>query len=122
MTGGEATTGQRQDANRFFKDGMREYRNKNYRRAIIAFETALTVDPSHNMAKLYLKSTTHDFEREIKDTFKAAVKAQKALRFSEARMHYENVLRYLENDKRNEMYVRSEEAIKNIEKAEAETP
>lgn len=121
-TGAESTVGQRQDANRFFKDGAREYNNRNYRRAIIAFETALTVDPSHNMAKLYLKSAKTAFDKEIKETFKAAVKAHKALRFSEARMHYENVLRFLENDKQNEMYVSATKALNEIEVEEARSP
>jgi pSer/pThr/pTyr-binding forkhead associated (FHA) protein len=116
ITGGETSMGQRQDANRFFKDGVRDFNNHNYRRSILAFETALTVDPSHNTAKLYLKSAKRNFEKEIKDTFKAAVKAHKALRFNEAKMHYENVLRALDDDKSNEMYIKSTESLKQMEK------
>ncbi len=116
ITGGETTMGQRQDANRFFMDGVREFNNHNYKRAIRAFETALTVDPSHNTAKLYLNTAKRNLEKEIQDTFKAAVKAQKALRFSEAKMHYENVMRFLDDDKNNEMYVKSSESLKQMEK------
>lgn len=89
-------TQQRKDAEVFFRSGVREIQNKNYKRAVTAFETALTVDPTHDLAKIYLKSAKKDMEADVKSTAAAAVRARKSLRFKEARMHYQNIVRYLE--------------------------
>ncbi|NUM89368.1 MAG: hypothetical protein HUU37_09205, partial [Bdellovibrionales bacterium] len=106
MSGKASTTGQREGAERFFRDGVRELQNKNYRRAIISFETAVTVDPSHNMAKFYLKTAYMEFFREIRELFRAGVQSDRALRLVDARMNYEavmaslpNILGYLERSK-----------------------
>lgn len=96
-------TQQRKDAEVFFRSGVREIQNKNYRRAMTAFETALTVDPTHDLAKIYLKSAKKDMEADVKSTFAAAVRARKSLRFKEARMHYENIIRYLEGNAENRL-------------------
>ena len=111
-------TPQKKDAEIFFRTGVREKENKNYRRAINAFETALTVDPSHELSKIYLKSTKKEMEGDIKATSDAALRAMKSIRFKEAKMHYENIIRYLETDKNNKLYVEASEALKVIEKEE----
>jgi len=112
-------TQQRRDAEIFFRNGMRELHNKNYRRAINAFDTALTVDPSHDLAKRYLKTAKKDFEEEIKSAFLAATQARKSMRYKEARMHYENILRYLEGDTLNSKFIESTEALKQLDKEES---
>lgn len=89
-------TQQRKDAEVFFRSGVRELQNKNYRRAITAFETALTVDPTHDLAKIYLTSARKSMHEDLKSMAAAALRARKSLRYKEARMHYENILRYLE--------------------------
>ena len=109
---------QRKNAEIFFRNGMRELQNKNFRRAISGFETALTVDPSHEMAKRYLKFAKKDFEEEIKSSFMAAKQARASMRYTEARMNYENILRYLEGDQTNPKYVESQEALKQLDKEE----
>jgi len=94
-------TQQRKDAEIFFRNGVRELQNKNYRRAFTAFETALTVDPSHELAKIYLKSAKKQMVSDLKSTSAAAIRSKKALRYKEARMHYDNILRYLEGETGN---------------------
>lgn len=111
-------TPQRRDAEIFFRQGVRELQNKNYRRSINAFDTALTVDPSHDLAKRYLKSAKKDFEEEIKAAFLAGTQARKSMRYKEARTHYENILRYLEGDTLNPKYIESQEALKQLDKEE----
>ena len=91
-------TQQRKDAEIFFRNGVREVTNKNYRRAFTAFETALTVDPSHELAKIYLKTAKIEMINELKNMNNAALQAQKSLRYREARMHYTNIVRYLEGE------------------------
>ena len=91
-------TQQRKDAEIFFRNGVRELANNNYRRAFTAFETALTVDPSHELAKIYLKTAKIEMINELKSMNAAALQAQKSLRYREARMHYNNIIRYLEGE------------------------
>lgn len=89
-------TQQRKDAEIFFRSGVREQQNKNFRRAFTAFETALTVDPTHELAKIYLRSAKMEMMAELKAMNNAAVQAHRALRYKEARMHFGNIVRYLE--------------------------
>lgn len=91
-------TQQRKDAEIFFRNGVRELANKNFRRAFTAFETALTVDPSHELAKIYLKTAKIEMINELKQMNNAALQAHKSLRYREARMHYSNIVRYLEGE------------------------
>jgi tetratricopeptide (TPR) repeat protein len=124
-------TQQRKDAEVFFRNGVREMQNKNYRRAFTAFDTALTVDPSHELAKIYLKTAKKEMMAELETMSTAGFAAMKSLRYKEARMHFENVVRYLEgetgdtrameNETSKEMkklYDKAKEALKDIDKAE----
>lgn len=89
---------QRKDAEIFFRNGVRELQNKNYRRAFTAFDTALTVDPTHELAKIYLKSAKMELLSELWSTQVAGLRAKASLRYKEARMHFENIVRYLDNE------------------------
>ncbi len=93
-----ADKGQRKDAEIFFRNGVRELQNRNYRRAFTAFDTALTVDPSHELAKVYLKSAKMELLSELWATQVAGLRAKAALRYKEGRMHFENIVRYLDNE------------------------
>jgi pSer/pThr/pTyr-binding forkhead associated (FHA) protein len=96
--GGVQDKVQRKDSEVFFRNGVRELQNKNYRRAFTAFDTALTVDPSHELAKIYLKSAKMELLSELWATQVAGLRAKASLRYKEARMHFENILRYLDNE------------------------
>jgi pSer/pThr/pTyr-binding forkhead associated (FHA) protein len=89
---------QRKDSEVFFRNGVRELQNKNYRRAFTAFDTALTVDPTHELAKIYLKSAKMELLSELWSSQVAGLRAKSSLRYKEARMHFENIMRYLENE------------------------
>lgn len=125
-------TQQRKDAEVFFRNGVRELQNKNYRRAFTAFDTALTVDPSHDLAKIYLKTAKKEMLAELKQTSAAGLIAKKSLRYKEARMHFRNVIRYLEgetgdtramendtNKDMRELYDKAKEVLKDIDKEES---
>lgn len=103
-----ADTPQRKDAEIFFRNGVREMQNKNFRRAFTAFETALTVDSTHDLAKIYLKSAKKEMMAELLETSSAGLRAKKALRYKEARMHYSNVVRYLEGESGTSDYIENE--------------
>ena len=94
-------TQQRKDAEIFFRNGVRELQNRNYRRAFTAFDTALTVDPSHELAKIYLKSAKMELLSELWSTQVAGLRAKASLRYKEARMHFENIVLYLEVESGN---------------------
>jgi pSer/pThr/pTyr-binding forkhead associated (FHA) protein len=89
---------QRKDADIFYRNGVRELQNKNYRRAFTAFETALTVDPQHELAKIYLKSAKMELLSELWSTQVAGLRAKASLRYKESRMHFENIVRYMDNE------------------------
>jgi tetratricopeptide (TPR) repeat protein len=108
------------DAEVFFKAGVRELQSKNFRRALTSFDTALAVDPNHDLAKVYKEITRKEFDKEVDLAIKAAIRARKALRYKEARMHYQTVLRYMSGDKLNVKYVEAEEALKLLDKIEHE--
>lgn len=92
---------QRKDSEIFFRNGVRELQNRNYRRAFTAFDTALTVDPTHELAKIYLKSAKMELLSDLWSTQVAGLRAKSSLRYREARMHFENIMRYLENESGN---------------------
>jgi pSer/pThr/pTyr-binding forkhead associated (FHA) protein len=89
---------QRKDAEIFFRNGVRELQNKNYRRAFTAFDTALTVDPTHELAKIYLKSAKMELLSELWSTQVAGLRAKASLRYKDARMNFENIVRYLDSE------------------------
>ncbi len=92
-----ADKAQRKDSEIFFRNGVRELQNRNYRRAFTAFDTALTVDPTHELAKVYLKSAKMELLSELWATQVAGLRAKASLRYKEGRMHFENIIRYLDD-------------------------
>jgi pSer/pThr/pTyr-binding forkhead associated (FHA) protein len=127
-------TQQRRDAEVFFRSGVRELQNKNYRRAFTAFDTALTVDPSHDLAKIYLTSAKKEMMGELRMMDAAATTARKSLRTKEARMYYDNMIRYLEgetgdanamdneaNKEMSKLYEKAKTALKELDKEENRT-
>lgn len=127
-----ADKAQRKDAEIFFRNGVRELQNRNYRRAFTAFDTALTVDPSHELAKVYLKSAKMELLSELWSTQVAGLRAKAALRYKEGRMHFENIIRYLDaetggnssmeneaNKELRELYSDAKKELEELDKLEA---
>lgn len=106
--GRAADKAQRKDSEIFFRNGVRELQNRNYRRAFTAFDTALTVDPSHELAKIYLKSAKMELLSELWATQVAGLRARAALRYKESRMHFENIVRYLDDATSNNSSMENE--------------
>jgi pSer/pThr/pTyr-binding forkhead associated (FHA) protein len=94
----EANRQQRADSDVFFHTGVREAQNKNYRRAIIAYNTAIIVDPSHDLAKMYLATAQASMLVELRSMEVAGFRAKGVMRLKEARMNFQNIVRYLETD------------------------
>lgn len=102
-------------AQRFFREGMRELQAKNFRRAISAFETAQTVDPSHNEAKVYVDIAKKALATEVESNYRAAVSSVKAQRYREAKTYYLAVVRLLEKDPDNKYFQDATAALKTID-------
>ncbi len=118
-------TPQHKEADKYYQQGLREYQNKSYRRAIGFFETALTVDPAHELAKVYLRTTKTAMFEEIKQDKKAAESEMKALRLNRAKIYYNAMLKLLEVSKDDDTYKNDEyfkaatDGIAKIEKMES---
>jgi pSer/pThr/pTyr-binding forkhead associated (FHA) protein len=82
----------------FFKEGFREYKDRNYVRARQKFETVLQVAPGHANATYYLKLTTEAVEQSAQKAIELGRKAKEAGKHQEARAHYESVLRLFYRD------------------------
>lgn len=109
------------DSEVFFRAGVRELQNKNFRRALTNFDTALSVDPNHDLAKVYKELTKREFDKEVQLQLSAAVQARKSGRIREARMHYETAMNYLQGDRDNPKFVETElalEALGRLERGE----
>ncbi len=103
-------------AEQFFSVGFREYREKNYLRAKLQFETTLQVDPGHFLARLYLDKCNQDIDDEVKFHLDRAKKSISAGKVASAKGHYESVTRLLYRDQSNPAYVEANEELKGIKK------
>ena len=99
-----------------FKEGFREFRQKNYLRAQFAFETALQIYPDHVLARMYLESTKKEMDEEAKKEFKVARRDEEANRLNSAKNHYESIQRMFFRDQSNPHYKEAEAKLKDLEK------
>lgn len=111
-------TEQEKSAESFFKTGQREYRARNFRRAISAFETALTIDGDHERAGIYLKLARRDLEEEIRDNYSSAERSYKAFRYEETRMYLHNIMKILAAEPDHPYYEKANELLGHLDKIE----
>jgi pSer/pThr/pTyr-binding forkhead associated (FHA) protein len=104
-------------AERFFRLGFREYREKNYLRARSHFETVLQVQPSHYLARIYLTNANKAIEDEIKTSLANGKKSLDSGNIKQAKGHFEYVMRLLYRDQSNPNYI---EAKDQLDKANSE--
>jgi pSer/pThr/pTyr-binding forkhead associated (FHA) protein len=76
----------------FFRRGQNEYFNKNYHRAIDAFQTSLAIYRSHPLAKLYLGWAVHDAESDAKKNLEIGIKYFESLQYQRAIYHFQQVI------------------------------
>ena len=114
-----STTALEKTADQFFKAGFREYREHNYLRAKIQFESALQVNPSHSLANLYLDNCNKQIEDEVQFHQDTGRKSYEAGKVKEAKSHFEAILRLLYRDPMNAAYVDAKEELEKITKEEA---
>lgn len=91
--------------------GLREYREKNYFRAIREFNLALVLSPNHPSTSYYLSKTKQRLDEEIEDHFDRARLEIEALKYSEAVISYCSILRLLQLNPNDQRYKDARESL-----------
>lgn len=110
----------KKQADQLFSEGFREYREGNYLRSQVAFETALQIYPDHNLARQYLDTVKKTMAEEAKARLKLGRREQEANRFIASLSYYESVKRMYFRDQSNPLYKEAEQGILDLEKKEKE--
>lgn len=103
--------------NIYFHQGLREYREGNYFRAIAEFQHALSWSPGDALAEFYLRKTKEALDKQIESYFLNAKRDEQALKFQGAIVSYCSIVRLLYNYKDDERYKNAIEGIKSMERA-----
>ncbi|MBI2521255.1 MAG: FHA domain-containing protein [Bdellovibrio sp.] len=96
--------------------GQREYREKNFFRAIEEFNLALVLNPNNGRAAFYLNKTKQSLDNSIEDLFLKARRDFDSLRYQSAGLTYCSIMRILEAYKDDERFKRAEGQLRNVEK------
>ncbi|MFZ9596144.1 MAG: FHA domain-containing protein [Bdellovibrionia bacterium] len=97
-----------------FKDGMREYFERNYGRAKSHFETVLQINPNHTLATIYLENCNQAVQEEIKHHLSQGKKTLQAGKLRSAKGHYEWVIRFLARDQSNPAFIEASDQLQKI--------
>lgn len=101
--------------NIYFQKGLREFREKNYFRAISEFEHALAWSPSDPQAQFYLRKTQEALDKMIDELMLKGKRDEESLKLQAAAVSYCQILRLLYRYPKDERYVEAKELIGKIE-------
>lgn len=101
-------------ADTFFRTGFREYREGNYLRARIQFETVLQIDPGHSLAKRYLEDCEHAISEEVKSHLDIGKKSLEAGKLRQAKGHFEAVIRLLHRDRASSDFIEAKDQLDKV--------
>ncbi len=104
----------RKTAEQYYRQGFREYREKNYLRARAQFELALQVDPNHALARRYLYVSDQESKNEVKKLIMSAQKAKAIGKLKSAKGYFEAAMRLMYNDQSNPDFIECEDEVKKI--------
>lgn len=99
-----------------YQRGLREYREKNYFRAINEFNLALILSPNDSRASYYLNKTKQALDNDIKKKFIDAKRDYEALRYRKSITNYCAIVRLLQNYPSDQRYKDATQNIRDIEK------
>lgn len=108
-------TGAISSAETFFQEGFREFREKNYLRARVQFETALQINPSHSMARNYVKECDKSIARDVQSHLDRGRRDLDAGKLKSARSHFEAVKRLLVRDPENSSFIEARDQLRAVE-------
>jgi pSer/pThr/pTyr-binding forkhead associated (FHA) protein len=101
----------------FFRQGFREYLDKNYLRAKVQFETALQISPGHRLAALYLENCDKEINEAVKYELDSGKKDFESGKLKEAKNHFEQVQRLLYRERSSPFYIEAENQSKQVDLA-----
>jgi pSer/pThr/pTyr-binding forkhead associated (FHA) protein len=105
----------KQKMNTIFQRGLREFREKNYFRAINEFNLALILNPNDPLADFYLRKAKEELDKVIADEFIKGKRDEEGLRYQNAIVSYCGIIRLLHQYQDDPRYKSAEENIKNLE-------
>lgn len=77
------------EAEVYFRQGQKEYLNKNYHRAIENFQSSLTFYKDHQLARYYLRLSVFEAEKEAAENMDMGIRYFQSLQYSRAIYHFE---------------------------------
>ncbi len=92
-------------------NGLREYRERNYFRAIREFELALMLSPHNARASFYLNKTKQSMDEEIEKNFMKAKRDTGSLKYRGAIVSYCAIVKLLEGYPNDQRYKDAQENI-----------
>lgn len=100
----------------YFHQGLREYREGNYFRAIAEFQHALSWSPQDALAEFYLRKTKEALDKQIEEYFLNARRDEESLKYQSAIVSYCSIVRLLNNFKDDKRYTNAIDGIKSLKK------
>ena len=101
--------------NVIYHRGLRDYREKNYFRAINEFNLALIISPNDSQAEFYLRKTKEELDRTIEDYVVKANRDEDSLKYKGAIISYCAITRLLYSVPEDPRYKNAEKQIKELE-------
>ncbi len=98
------------EAQALFIQGFRDYREKNYQRAIHYFSGAVSIYPNHSLARRYLTQSQTKLDELIQITLLEANRHYEQKMFTKAAAKYRQVLR-LNRDQNSKLYRETRERL-----------
>ncbi len=105
----------KQKMNTIFQRGLREFREKNYFRAINEFNLALILNPNDPLADFYLRKAKEELDKVIAEEFIKGKRDEEGLRYQNAIVSYCGIIRLLHQYQDDPRYKSAEENIRNLE-------
>lgn len=101
--------------NVYFNNGLREYREHNYYRAISEFNHALTWAPGDALALFYLRKTKEALNKSVDNYFIEAKRDEESLKYQKAIVSYCAIMRLLFSDPDNDKFKEAKEGVRRME-------
>ena len=100
----EETSKVQKNMNIMFQQGLREFREGNYFRALEQFNLALSNQPNDALAQFYKRKTVESLDRQIAKYFIRARRDRDALKYRSAGVSYCAIMRFLDSEQGDQRY------------------
>lgn len=113
QTVSQKNTQQYQEANAAYLQGLRDYREGHYARALQSFSAALAIFPNHELAQNYYNLSKKRHDELVQFTFNEAQRYMEQNKYKEAEAAFQNVM-ILINDPNNKVYQEAREKYNEV--------